>query len=116
MSVSVTRLTPEELSACRTMSLDGEVTSDALKKRYRELSKVHHPDVGGDAEQFKKVNASYELLSKITPLVCTAGSDREFETVDSWLYGQIRRETTDSIHRRYGKYAPEGFTAWREHL
>jgi hypothetical protein len=31
-----------------------------LKKRFRELSKQHHPDIGGDAEMFKLILAEYE--------------------------------------------------------
>lgn len=33
-----------------------------LKKQYRELSKKHHPDVGGNAYDMKDINAEYEKL------------------------------------------------------
>ena len=34
-----------------------------IKKAYRTAAKKHHPDKGGDQEQFKKVNEAYEVLS-----------------------------------------------------
>jgi DnaJ-class molecular chaperone len=36
---------------------------DQIKKQYRKLSLEHHPDRGGDAEIFKKINEAYETLS-----------------------------------------------------
>lgn len=113
---SIKYLTPEEKTACGTLRLTGTVDAELLKKRYRELSKKTHPDVGGKTEEFTKVNTAYELLSKITPLDCTKMDSRDFEVINSWLYGEIRKETADSINRRYSKYAPDGFTRWREHV
>jgi hypothetical protein len=34
----------------------------AVKAAHRRLVKVHHPDMGGDAEAFRRVNAAYQLL------------------------------------------------------
>lgn len=33
---------------------------DELKREYRRLSKIHHPDLGGDLETMKAVNNAYE--------------------------------------------------------
>jgi hypothetical protein len=35
-----------------------------LDKRYRELVMIHHPDRGGKAEDFKKVQAAWSLLTE----------------------------------------------------
>lgn len=44
-----------------------EVSKDAdekeIKKAYRRLSRVHHPDKGGDEHKFKEIAAAYEILS-----------------------------------------------------
>ncbi len=44
-----------------------EVSKDAdekeIKKSYRRLSRVHHPDKGGDEHKFKEIAAAYEILS-----------------------------------------------------
>lgn len=37
-------------------------TPDQIKKAYREKVKEHHPDKGGDAEHFKRINEAYETL------------------------------------------------------
>ena len=39
-------------------------TQDDIKKAYRKLSLKHHPDRGGDAEQFKKINEAYKSLHR----------------------------------------------------
>ncbi|BGP15680.1 hypothetical protein JCM10213_006149 [Rhodosporidiobolus nylandii] len=43
------------------------VTSDAtdveLKKAYRKMSLIHHPDKGGDEVMFKEISESYQILS-----------------------------------------------------
>ena len=35
---------------------NGVNTLDELKKEYRRLSKIHHPDCGGDEETMKAIN------------------------------------------------------------
>ena len=37
-----------------------------IKKAYRKLSLRHHPDRGGDAEEFKKINEAYSTLGDKT--------------------------------------------------
>ena len=35
-----------------------------IKKAYRELVKIHHPDKGGDAKVILEINAAWEILKK----------------------------------------------------
>ena len=37
-------------------------TTDEIKKHYYQYAKIHHPDKGGDEEQFKEINEAYETL------------------------------------------------------
>lgn len=45
------------------LGLTKDATTDDVKKAYRKLAREHHPDKGGDAEKFKKVQEAYEVLS-----------------------------------------------------
>ena len=36
-----------------------------IKKAFRKLSLKHHPDRGGDAEEFKKINEAYSTLGDV---------------------------------------------------
>lgn len=38
-------------------------TKDEIKKAYKEIARKSHPDKGGDAEKFKKINEAYGVLS-----------------------------------------------------
>jgi len=38
-------------------------SDEEIKKAYRKLAMKHHPDKGGDPEQFKKVQGAYDILS-----------------------------------------------------
>lgn len=38
-------------------------SQDDIKKAYKRLVRVHHPDKGGDEKKFKEVQAAYEVLN-----------------------------------------------------
>lgn len=40
-------------------------TSEELKKRYKQLAKTNHPDVGGNSEYFISIQKSFESAQKI---------------------------------------------------
>ena len=42
----------------------GVETLEELKKKYKELAKKLHPDLGGDKEEFQAMNNEYDLLFK----------------------------------------------------
>lgn len=45
------------------LGVDAKATLKEIKRAYRDLSKEHHPDKGGDEEIFKKIKEAYETLS-----------------------------------------------------
>lgn len=57
-----------EGKALAIMGLEGEVSLQALKKRYKELAKKHHPDANGGCkvaeERLKSINDAYTTLRK----------------------------------------------------
>lgn len=42
------------------LGVDQGATKEQIKEAYRALCKVHHPDVGGNPDQFLKVQKAYE--------------------------------------------------------
>lgn len=45
------------------LGIDRTVDGDELKAKFRELSKIHHPDVGGDSITFQEIREAYDILS-----------------------------------------------------
>ena len=62
---------------------------DELKKEYRDLLKVNHPDNGGNAEKMKEINVEYDALFPIWK------SKKQTET------GEIIKETAESTRRKF---------------
>ena len=46
-----------------TLGVKKDADDTAIKRAYRKLAKLHHPDKGGDESKFKEVNSAYEVLS-----------------------------------------------------
>lgn len=44
------------------LGIENDATSEEIKKSYRDLSKVNHPDKGGNPEAFNSINEAYENL------------------------------------------------------
>jgi hypothetical protein len=49
-------------AALRLLGLQPDATAAAIKRAYRRLAKAHHPDLGGDAAAFHRLDAAYRLL------------------------------------------------------
>jgi DnaJ family protein A protein 2 len=45
------------------LKVDRNADPETIKKAYRKLAVNHHPDKGGDEEEFKKITQAYEILS-----------------------------------------------------
>lgn len=45
------------------LGLTKDASEADIKKAYRKLAMKHHPDKGGDPEQFKKIQGAYDILS-----------------------------------------------------
>jgi len=59
-------LTSEENKALSTLKLNLPITLEKIKKNYKKLVKIFHPDVNGNnkkaEEKFKEINQSYKTL------------------------------------------------------
>ena len=46
----------------QTLGVPRTASDDEIKKAFRKLAMKHHPDRGGDEQQFKKINEAYDTL------------------------------------------------------
>ncbi|KAI6203258.1 hypothetical protein M3Y94_00535600 [Aphelenchoides besseyi] len=53
----------EEYDPYKILGLDQGADTAEVKKKYRELSKTHHPDRGGDAAAFDYIAKAYQALT-----------------------------------------------------
>ena len=59
--------TPDEpwgsrVAALAVLGLEAGASAEAIKQAHRRLVKRHHPDMGGSAEAFRRVNEAYQRL------------------------------------------------------
>ncbi|GJN88895.1 hypothetical protein Rhopal_001866-T1 [Rhodotorula paludigena] len=47
----------------KILGVQSEATEIEIKKAYRKMSLLHHPDKGGDEAVFKEISESYQILS-----------------------------------------------------
>ena len=72
-----------------TKYFKGIKSFEDLKKQFRELLKVNHPDNDGDAEKMKEINVEYDALFPIWK------NRTEQET------GETINETADSTRKQF---------------
>lgn len=63
----IPKLSADQKNALKHLkiSMDSMVFGDyvrEIKKAYRDMAKVYHPDKGGDSERFKEINRAHELM------------------------------------------------------
>lgn len=73
-----------------TLGVEDTATKSEIKKAYRKLSKVYHPDKGGDADKFRDINEAYNILS----------DDKMREAYDNGTELSELKEESDGLIRR----------------
>lgn len=51
------------MNCYEVLGVSKDASQSDIKKAYRDLVKVHHPDIGGSEEKFKQISEAYEILS-----------------------------------------------------
>ncbi len=73
------------------LELQPDCSFDDIKQQYRTLAKKHHPDLGGDAETFKRIKFAYEVLSD------PVRRKQYDETKTTNIQSGIRKEAIDAL-------------------
>lgn len=55
---------PKEKDWHKTLGVSKDASPEEIKKAYRDMSRKHHPDKGGDAKAFNKINEAYEASKR----------------------------------------------------
>jgi molecular chaperone DnaJ len=92
------------------LGVNENATQDEIKKSYRNLSKIHHPDKGGDENKFKEISESYDTIGdenkrsqydnqKRNPFANMGGGGgfNPFEDMFNQMHSQRKRAVPDKI-------------------
>jgi hypothetical protein len=55
----------DSVEAFKVLGLEPPVSYTQLKKHYRSLAMIHHPDRGGSDKQFQRINWAFGVLQRI---------------------------------------------------
>lgn len=58
-------------------------TLDELKKEYRRLAMIHHPDRGGDTATMQAINAEYDALHEVLKAAHNQTADEAHQTTET---------------------------------
>ena len=74
-------------------------TLEELKKEYRRLVMIHHPDHGGDTATMQAINAEHDALFEMLKAKHNAEHDAEHQTTET---PEEFREIIEALLRMYG--------------
>ena len=74
-------------------------TLDDLKREYRRLASIHHPDVGGDTATMQVINAEYDELHEVLKKAHNQQADEFHQTTET---AEEFREIIEKLLRMHG--------------
>ena len=75
-------------------------TLEALRKQYKELLKIHHPDNGGNVANMQEINAEYDRLFKLLKDKHENGSTDSKENNAKTDYNSMKYDFTEDAKLR----------------
>lgn len=73
----------------------GITNMEQLRKRYKELLKLHHPDNGGNVSDMQEINAEFDELSKV--LSKEEQAEEQSSTYDKTAENEAFKEVLNKI-------------------
>ena len=73
------------------LKVDPSAKLEEIKKAYRKLVKIHHPDKGGDSKVMLEINSAWEILKKEH----RNPSLNKFENLKVYNQKQYKKDTND---------------------
>lgn len=94
-------------TALEILSLKDNFTTDELNKRYRELSKIVHPDTGGDEALFKLLTCCKDTLTGATFQTNSAKKANPTTKSNGKPTAYVNLKTLDDIYFSLSEYLSE---------
>lgn len=73
-------------------------TQEEAKKRFHELAKAHHPDLGGDESIMQQINAEYDLVANALPRTNAKGETYQPASENAEMPDVFRAAIIAAIH------------------
>jgi curved DNA-binding protein len=90
----------------KVLGLDKSASEADIKKAYRSLAMIHHPDKGGSEETFREITEAYSILSdskKRSQYDSGSAYNRGFDTDDQFFEEFLKAQGfADMFNNRYG--------------
>lgn len=87
----------------RILDVSPHATDEEIHRAYRKLASTHHPDLGGDKEEFQKIQNAYEQL--LSPEGKAAREDRHYGAA------AVARKRNDELRKERQRKAAEAAAA-----
>ncbi len=109
------------------LGVDPTADADTIRRAYRELARLHHPDFGGDTRQMVAINGAWHVLGDPTrrasynrqlqaPIARPASADghtvMDFGRYEGWSLGDIAK--VDENYLQWLSRMPVGRPLQRE--
>ena len=94
-----------------TLGISRDASEQEVKRAFRKLASKHHPDKGGDQEEFKRIQGAYEVLSDpdkraqydnpnpFEQFGGGMGGGNPFESIFGDIFGQRRQQQRQPMFR-----------------
>jgi len=92
-----------DTSLYEALNVDPSATADQIRAAYRALARKAHPDVGGDAEAFRKITEAYEILydPESRAHYDATGQTREGSTLEDPLRKTAIQKITTALQKMF---------------
>ena len=89
-------------------SMETELRHSVVRKQFRKLALVHHPDRGGDQEKFRLLNTHREQLISFDPSGSSSGSSSSSLSSANVFGEEICTVNADNAHVFWYPFSPSG--------
>jgi hypothetical protein len=87
-----------------------DTTPEELRRRYRQLSREHHPDKGGNNETQAQINTEYEkALAELSTIAARNGDSKSSDRLLQLMQQHLRKMYSEMKTPLIRRYVPEKY-------